>query len=109
MTRHLILHIGLSKTGSSSIQRVLASQREALQQLGVYMPQSPGWANHALLPASLVNDRRALWGFHPATWDGLTPAGRIARFEAEWRAEMAALPDWATRFIITAEQVGGLL
>ncbi len=109
MTRHLILHIGLSKTGSSSIQRVLASQREALQQLGVYMPHSPGWANHALLPASLVNDRRALWGFHPATWDGLTPAGRLARFEAEWRAEMAALPDWATRFIITAEQVGGLL
>jgi hypothetical protein len=109
MTRHLILHIGLSKTGSSSIQRVLANQRDALREQGVYMPHSPGFANHALLPASLVNDRRSLWGFHPATWEGLSPAGRLARFEAEWRAEMAALPDWATRCVITAEQIGGLL
>jgi hypothetical protein len=109
MNRHLILHIGLSKTGSSSIQRVLASQREALQAQGVFMPRSPGWANHALLAASVVNDRRNLWGFHPGVWDGLSPNGRIARFEAEWRAEMAALPDWAERCIITAEQIGGLL
>ena len=109
MSRHLILHIGLSKTGSSSIQRVLAGQRPALQDQGVFFPHSPGWANHALLPASLVNDPRILWGFHPGTWEGMTPAARIERFRDEWRAEMASLPAWATRCIITAEQIGGLL
>jgi hypothetical protein len=109
MQRDLILHIGLSKTGSSSIQRVLASQREALQAQGVYMPQSPGWANHALLPASLVNDKRILWGFHPGTWEGLTPSARLDRFRLEWAAELASMPDWATRCVITAEQIGGLL
>jgi hypothetical protein len=109
MQRDLILHIGLSKTGSSSIQRVLAGQRDSLQAQGVYMPQSPGWANHALLPASLVNDPRILWGFHPGTWEGLTPSARLARFRQEWAAELAALPEWATRCVITAEQIGGLL
>ena len=109
MQRHLILHIGLSKTGSSSIQRVLADQRDALQAQGMYMFRSPGWAIHALLPASLVNDPKILWGFHPGTWEGLTPAARIARFREEWAAELAELPGWATRCLITAEQIGGLL
>ena len=109
MKRHLILHIGLSKTGSSSIQRVLAQQRPDLQSLGVYYPHSPGWANHALLPASLVNDPAILWGFHPGTWEGMPPAARIARFRTEWDLEMATLPDWAGRCVISAEQIGGLL
>ncbi|MEJ0048783.1 MAG: hypothetical protein WDN04_23780 [Rhodospirillales bacterium] len=108
MQRDLILHIGLSKTGSSSIQRVLASQRDALRAQGMYMPQSPGWANHALLPAAFVNDPRILWGFHPGTW-GLAPATRLERFRKEWAAELNALPDWASRCVITAEQIGGLL
>jgi hypothetical protein len=109
MQRDLILHIGLSKTGSSSIQRVLAGQRDALRTQGVYIPTSPGWANHALLPASLVNNPKILWGFHPGTWEGMTPAARIDRFRDEWTAEIAGLPDWATRCLITAEQIGGLL
>jgi hypothetical protein len=109
MKRHLILHIGLSKTGSSSIQRVLAEQRPAMEALGIYYPRSPGWANHALLPASLVNDPRILWGFHPGTWEGMTQAARLARFRTEWDAEIAALPDWAERCVISAEQIGGLL
>jgi hypothetical protein len=109
MKRHLILHIGLSKTGSSSIQRVLAEQRPAMQALGVYYPRSPGWANHALLPAALVNDPRILWGFHPDRWEGMTPAARVERFRMEWAEEMGALPDWAERCVISAEQIGGLL
>ena len=109
MKRHLTLHIGLSKTGSSSIQRVLAEQRPAMEALGVYYPRSPGWANHALLPASLVRDPAILWGFHPATWEGMTPAARLARFRTEWEAEMAALPAWAAHVVISAEQIGGLL
>lgn len=80
-----------------------------MQAIGIYYPRSPGWANHALLPASLVNDPRILWGFHPGTWEGMSPAARLHRFRAEWAAEMAALPDWAERCVISAEQIGGLL
>jgi hypothetical protein len=109
MKRPLLLHIGLSKTGSSSIQRVLADQRPAMRAQGVYLPTSPGWANHALLPAAAVNDLRILWGYHPGTWEGLTPANRIARFVDEFAAEMASLPDDVQRVIITAEQIGGVL
>ena len=109
MKRHLTLHIGLSKTGSSSIQRVLAAARSAMQEAGVYYPRSPGWANHALLPASLVRDPAILWGFHPGTWEGMSAAARLARFRREWDEEIAALPDWATHCVISAEQIGGLL
>jgi hypothetical protein len=109
MKRPLLLHIGLSKTGSSSIQRVLAEQRPAMRAQGVYLPTSPGWANHALLPAAAVNDGRILWGYHPGTWEGLSPAGRIARFREEFAAEMSRLPDDVQRVLITAEQIGGVI
>jgi hypothetical protein len=109
MKRPLILHIGLSKTGSSSIQRVLAEQRPAMRAQGAYLPFSPGWANHALLPAACVRDLKILWGYHPATWEGLTPAVRIARFRDEFAAEMQSLPADVERVVITAEQIGGVL
>jgi hypothetical protein len=109
MKRHLILHIGLSKTGSSSIQRVLADQRPALQEMGIFMPHSPGRANHGLLPASLVNDTAILWGFHPGIWEGMSREARLERFRREWAEEMASLPAWAERCIITAEQIGSLM
>ncbi len=109
MKRPLILHIGMSKTGSSSIQHVLAEQRPALSAQGVYLARSPGWANHALLPASVVNDPKILWGYHPGTWEGLSPEVRIARFRDEFAAEMSALPDDVARVIITAEQLGMVL
>ena len=109
MKRPLTLHIGLSKTGSSSIQHVLAGQRAALLAQGVYLARSPGWANHALLPAAVVDDTKVLWGYHPATWEGLSPPVRIARFREEFAAEMSGLADDVARVVITAEQLGGVL
>ena len=109
MKRPLILHIGLSKTGSSSIQRVLAEQRPALRAQGVYLPHSPGWANHALLPAACVSDPKILWGYHPGTWEGLAPDVRIARFRDEFAAEMQGLADDVRRVVLTAEQMGQML
>jgi len=109
MARPLILHIGLPKTGSSSIQRVLSGERAALQAQGVYYPYSPGLLHHGLLPAALVNDPQALSLFNPGTWEG-APAGiRLERFAAEWQAEMAALPDWATCCIVSSEMIASLL
>ncbi len=66
----LVLHIGQSKTGTSSIQRVLGARRAALAAIGVCYPASPGWANHGLLPASLV-PVGMLGHFHPNLWEGM--------------------------------------
>jgi tetratricopeptide (TPR) repeat protein len=103
-----ILHIGQSKTGTSSIQRVLGARREALAQLGICYPATPGWANHGLLPASLVSVS-ALGHFNPAVWEGMAPAARIARFRHEFAREMAELPPRTETVLISAEQISGLL
>jgi tetratricopeptide (TPR) repeat protein len=108
MTPELILHIGQSKTGTSSIQRVLGARREALAGLGVCYPLSPGWANHGLLPASLVPVER-LGHFNPAVWEGMAPAARLDRFRAEFARELAAMPGTTRLLLISAEQMGGLL
>jgi hypothetical protein len=108
MRREIILHIGISKTGTSSIQRALAAVRPALGAAGIHYPSSPGHANHGLLPMSLV-PLAALRGFNPLLWEGLGPEARLARFRAEFAAEMAALPAGATRVVFSAEQCAGLL
>lgn len=104
----LVLHIGQSKTGTSSIQRVLGARRAALGAMGVCYPASPGWANHGLLPASLV-PVSALGHFHPNLWEGMGPEARLARFRREFDAEMAALPPATRLIVLSAEQCGGLL
>jgi len=104
----LILHIGQSKTGTSSIQRVLGARREALAALGVLYPLSPGWANHGMLPASLV-PVQALGHFHPNVWEGMAPAARLARFRAEFARELAGMPAGTRLLLISAEQMSGLL
>jgi hypothetical protein len=104
----LILHIGQSKTGTSSIQRVLGARREALAKVGVCYPLSPGWANHGLLPASLVPVEQ-LGHFHPNVWDGMAPAARLARFRADFARELAAMPADTRLLLISAEQMSGLL
>jgi tetratricopeptide (TPR) repeat protein len=109
MPRQLILHIGLSKTGSSSIQRVLAGQRDVLAAQGVFYPRSPGWENHMLLPASIVADPNALWDVHPGTWEGMKPEVRLAQFREQFAAEMAGMPAEAKRCVISSEQCASLL
>jgi hypothetical protein len=45
----LVLHIGSGKTGTSSIQRFLQSNRARLAELGCLYPQTPGRRRHAQL------------------------------------------------------------
>jgi tetratricopeptide (TPR) repeat protein len=104
----LILHIGQSKTGTSSIQRVLGARRAALAAQGICYPLSPGYANHGLLPASLVPLEK-LGHFHPNLWEGMGPAARLARFRREFAAELEAVPAGTRRILLSAEQCGGLL
>jgi hypothetical protein len=100
-----ILHIGHTKTGSTSIQNVCGTERAALQAAGICYPKSPGWSNHALLPASSAVPALQDRGVHPAFWGGLPPAERIARFLADdFPAEMSALPAGTRLVLFSSEQ-----
>jgi hypothetical protein len=103
-TRECILHIGHSKTGSTSIQNAFAAHRDALDARGVRYPTSPGWANHALVPASAAPPALRERGIHPAFWGGLPPGDRIERFRAEFPAEMTALPPSVRTVVLSSEQ-----
>ncbi len=58
MRRLAVLHIGVTKTGTTSIQHWLAGQGAALDALGMCHPESPGKRNHFKLAARREHWRR---------------------------------------------------
>ena len=53
MTKTVTLHIGATKTGSTSIQSCLAQNRALLAQNGVLYPKTLGRVNHNVIPVCL--------------------------------------------------------
>lgn len=61
MAKRVILHVGMPKTGTSSLQRAFASRAELLGSAGiayVLIPSDRGFAHHALVAAALEGDTR---------------------------------------------------
>jgi hypothetical protein len=58
MTRRCILQIGTEKTGTTSLQSFLASNRERLQARNIRYPSFPGRMNHTGLVAYAMDDAR---------------------------------------------------
>ena len=58
MTRRCILQIGTEKTGTTSLQSFLATNRERLQARGIRYPRFPGRANHTGLVAYAMDAAR---------------------------------------------------
>lgn len=56
--RQCILHIGTEKTGSTSIQNVMAALREQLPALGFAYPEAPGSRNHTRLALYAADSKR---------------------------------------------------
>jgi hypothetical protein len=54
LRRTLIVHAGLPKTGSSTIQRFLTDNRQGLAGLGIFLPRT-GTGRHAHNHSNLVN------------------------------------------------------
>jgi hypothetical protein len=52
-----VLHIGSGKTGTSSIQHFLQSNRAGLAELGYLYPRTPGRTRHAHLSMSVQDDK----------------------------------------------------
>ena len=53
-----ILHIGVEKTGTTSIQSFLAMNRDALKSRSILFPVWPGNENHMLLAGYAANDEK---------------------------------------------------
>ena len=104
MVRDLILHIGTSKTGSTSIQRVLSRQRKEMLAQGVAYPRSPGFERHGYLAMAATTDRKRVDNSGKPVWKGSSPEARLARFRTEFAQEMSELPASVHRVIISAEQ-----
>lgn len=54
----MYLHIGVEKTGTSSIQQFLRINRDALKESGLLFPRAPGAENHMALAAAAQNERK---------------------------------------------------
>jgi hypothetical protein len=100
----VILHVGPHKTASSSIQALLASQRDTLASLGVFVPDgvSGEYPGHHMVPFALRNhDISSLGG---SVVDDL-PKLLASWLESAWAARCARLFLSAEDFsVLTNEQ-----
>ena len=85
--RQAFLHIGMEKTGTTTIQSFMANNREGLRRRAVAYPETPGHANHLKLNAYALNDdvfddTRTRYGVHDAS--------DLHAFRQEFRAQLAA-------------------
>jgi hypothetical protein len=58
---NLFLHIGTEKTGTTSVQKFMATNRALLQRDGVLYPEAPGTENHLALTAVSKRRRNEIW------------------------------------------------
>lgn len=107
--RKAILHIGVEKTGSTSIQQALAGSRDQLRAAGVLFPKSAGPKNHTRLVASCLDDDvfdnvKA----NNLARTGLDSTHYRASFLADFQSELGEGPDWDT-LVISSELISSRL
>ncbi len=101
--RHVILHIGTMKTGTTSIQQVFAKRRDDILAQGACYPRSPGAQAHELLTyAAAAGQRGPKAG--DTFWKGVEPQVRLRQFRTEFDAELRAVPDHVGRVILSDER-----
>jgi hypothetical protein len=68
----VIVHVGLPKTGSSSIQRYLAQHREEMRQGGVHYPDFDGEESHSALAVAVRENPELYWRSKRRRHNGLS-------------------------------------
>lgn len=115
--RRAILHIGTEKTGTTSIQHVLSSSREALIERGFAYSRSAGNRNHLRL-AAYAGDPPRVDELRNDLRNVPDAGGPYEAFPDDLAAEMASLPaqvhtvifsgEHCQSRLVTAESVGRL-
>lgn len=103
MGRKLILHIGTTKTGSTSIQYALHAARDTLAEQGVYYADTANDVRHTLMAAAFGSTAVAT-SPRNQIWQGRDPARVIAEYLQSFQAEMEGLPPGISRVVLSAEQ-----
>lgn len=102
--RELFLHIGTTKTGSTSIQNVLSRSRAALLEQGVCYPVTPGRVQHTLLVYALMRPEERVRRFRAIDHDGTDgEPGAAEAFLKDFAQELEALPESVRRVVISSE------
>lgn len=97
MQRTLFVHIGLARTGTTSIQNMLDQRRVALRRSGVCLPVSGRMLGRSFLDgdcnwAGFLNELRS------------SRAPRVVVSNESWTAEERSSEYWARRFAAVAER-----
>jgi len=98
----IVLHIGLGKTGSTSLQEFLRRNRSALTKRGIEFPDIKGISSNGnVTPAAL-----ALVNSVPRWVFGLDPSYRTSNaiFEHFWREILAACTDPNGTILLSSEE-----
>lgn len=102
--RNIIIHIGMEKTGTTTIQRFCAANRDVLQRLGVAYPVSVGTDNHRLLATYAMTSPRTDESHVEL---GLIDPAKREKFnsglEQALANEIAALPDAVHTIVFSNE------
>jgi hypothetical protein len=103
MSRRLILHIGTTKTGSTSIQNALHAARAKLAGQGVYYADTANDVRHTLLAAAFASTPVAMTPRNQI-WQGRDPLHVISAYLQSFKAEMEGLPPEIGLVVLSAEQ-----
>lgn len=101
-----IVHIGMEKTGTTTIQQFLGQNRAALARQGIAFPESPGPRNHRSLASYCMEDDQI--DDHILGKNIKEPAARARwrqAFQRELAAEMAALPAGTHTLLLSSEHL----
>jgi hypothetical protein len=105
--RRAIIHIGTTKTGTTSIQRVLGLHRDQLLAQGACYPVSPGALEHVKLHGWMAQRRRSARKRGPVA--AVTPQAReLDEFPAAFAREMEGLPASIDRVMLSEERLSTL-
>ena len=105
MPRSLILHIGTMKTGSTTIQALLAHNRAAMRERGICYARTGKLTNHLLLAFAFCSKAGLPQGANAPLWGGRDPEVAMEETCSRFRSEMAELPPEISRVIVSSEML----
>ncbi len=104
MSREIVLHIGMTKTGSTSVQHVLNASRPALAAQGICYPATPGETRHIMLATAFTSYPNMLADIDNPLWGGRAPQRAVEDYLASLRAEIETLSAGIDQIVFSSEQ-----
>jgi len=102
--KRLVLHIGMIKTGSTSIQYSMGESRSALLKQNIYYPTVRPFNHVATFPPLFIDDPTKSFGFRRALLPSEDKDAKVRSYRETWLREFESCEQ--DNFIISAEDLG---